>query len=143
MANENEITGTLLFLDDIRVPSDCAKYMHTKGVDCRIYHKEWVIVRSYNEFIEHIKANGLPEYISYDHDLGKGVETESRAKGMSKKESRQLKQQEKTGMDCAKWLVEYCLDNNKPMPPFAVHSSNPAGAANIQSLLDCFIKNVL
>jgi len=43
---------------------------------------------------------------------------------------------EKTGMACAKWLVNYCLDNDILMPHFSVHSANPSGAENILSLLN-------
>jgi hypothetical protein len=45
---------------------------------------------------------------------------------------------EKTGMDCAKWLVDYCMDNKKELPDFVVHSMNPAGAENIKQLLTQF-----
>jgi hypothetical protein len=45
---------------------------------------------------------------------------------------------EKTGMDCAKWLVDYCIDNKKELPDYVVHSMNPAGRENIKSLLDQF-----
>lgn len=31
---------------------------------------EFDIVRSFNEFIEYIKKNGLPHFISFDNDLG-------------------------------------------------------------------------
>ena len=41
-------------------------------------------------------------------------------------------------MECAKWLIEYCLDNNKNLPEYYVHSANPVGAKNIKSLLDSF-----
>ena len=43
---------------------------------------------------------------------------------------------EKTGFHCAKWLVDYCLDNDLRLPPFQVHSANPVGRQNIQSYLD-------
>ena len=45
-------------------------------------------------------------------------------------------QPDKTGYDCAKWLVDYCLDNDILMPHFTVHSANPEGAANILHLLN-------
>jgi hypothetical protein len=47
-------------------------------------------------------------------------------------------EREKTGMDCAKWLVDYCMDNKKELPDFVVHSMNPAGAENIKQLLTQF-----
>lgn len=59
-----------LFLDDIRNPSDCIHYMYTP-----IYTSvDWVIVRNYNEFVKTIEEKGLPEIVSFDHDLGLNVE---------------------------------------------------------------------
>lgn len=54
-----------LFLDDIRVPLDTYTYTH-KTI---FAEKNWEIVRSYTEFIEWITKNGLPYFISFDHDL--------------------------------------------------------------------------
>lgn len=73
-------------------------------------------VRCFQEFVDFIKQNGLPKLISFDHDLG----------------------EEKTGYDCAKWLVEYCMDMKLPLPKFSVHSQNSVGKENIQKLLDNF-----
>lgn len=94
-----------MFLDDLRNPPD---------------NGPWIIVRSFDEFVDWIEKNGMPDFISFDHDLGDGVPT---------------------GMDCAKWLVEHEL----PLKNFAVHSANPPGRANIQGLLDnwrahCFVE---
>ena len=68
------LPAVLLFLDDYRMPIDCASYMYRKNVDCRIYHKEWNIVRSYWQFTKWIEQNGLPDFISFDHDLADVVE---------------------------------------------------------------------
>lgn len=108
----------LLFLDDIRNPTDCLLYMQAKIQDIEIYHKEWQIVRSYDEFVAWIETNGLPDFISFDHDLGLPEE----------------QTEELNGMSCAKWLVNYCLDNDLKLPDFVVHSSNPAGARNIEGV---------
>ena len=43
---------------------------------------------------------------------------------------------EKTGLDCAKFLVEYCADENQPLPEYLVHSANPVGKKNIESFLE-------
>lgn len=133
------LPSVLLFLDDYRMPIDCASYMYRKNVDCRIYHKEWSIVRSYWQFVKWIEKNGLPDFISFDHDLADVVEL---------KEELPIEQwfdlennKEYTGMDCAKWLVNYCLGNDKPLPKYAVHSANPAGAENIEGLFLSFLKN--
>lgn len=113
---------TNLFLDDIRNPIDAATYAKGRGVNPVIYNLEWTIVRDYLQFTSWITKNGLPELISFDHDLGEA--------------------DEHTGMDCAKWLVNYCLDNNLALPKWAVHSANPAGYDNIKGLLLSFERNV-
>ena len=121
--------GKKLFLDDYRFPIDCASYMYRRGVDCKIYHQEWDIVRTYKQFVDWIKSNGLPKLISFDHDLADVEELKDGSET-----------QKFTGMDCAKWLVEYCIDNNEPLPEYAIHSANPAGVENIQGLLESFNK---
>jgi len=48
---------------------------------------------------------------------------------------------EKTGYDCAKWLINYCIDNKKELPAtILIHSMNPAGSLNIKSLFDTYNK---
>lgn len=86
--------------------------------DLRLIPQGFIGVRSYAEFVTYIKTHGLPDFISFDHDLGL----------------------QENGFDCAKWLVNYCLDNRKKMPDFAVHSQNPVGKKNIESLLNNFRK---
>src|ERR1035441_9103838 len=96
----------LLWLDDKRNPLE-SNWLDFSPIE-QPFEVTWV--KSYAEFVKCIKANGLPDAICFDHDLGDEVAVDTRAKGMSKKKSRQLKQREKSGMECAKWLVEYCLD---------------------------------
>jgi hypothetical protein len=47
---------------------------------------------------------------------------------------------EKTGYDCAKWLVNFCMDNNLKLPEYYVHSMNPVGRRNILGYLDNYVK---
>ncbi len=98
-----------LFLDDERRPGAVSWVELPEG--------PWQIVRTYHEFTMWVAANGLPDFIAFDHDLGESP---------------------RTGYDCAKWLVEYCMDNELTLPPFAVHSKNPVGKENIESLLEGF-----
>lgn len=122
-----ELTKRLLFLDDIRHPKDA--YRYTKQ---EIFQKEdWHIVRNYQAFVDRILEKGLPEMISFDHDLADEhyLETDSG------------KFVEKTGYDCAKWLIEYCMDRYLELPQYYCHSMNPVGKQNIESLLNNFKNN--
>lgn len=129
---------TLLWLDDTRDP-----YAGTWTEDYSplIYPYTLVWVKSYKEFISYVKENGLPDAICFDHDLGDVVEQLARSNGKSKKDARTLKQKEKTGHDCAKWLVDYCLDNKQKLPLWNVQSANPVGKENINMLLLAFKKH--
>lgn len=111
-----------LFLDDVRYPS------HVTWVE--MPNGPWVTVRNYNDFVKHITSNGLPEFIAFDHDLGE----EHYIVGKPKYDE----YKEKTGYDCAKWLIEYCLDNSKLFPKYVVHSMNPIGKMNIIALIENF-----
>jgi len=102
-----------LFLDDIRVPPD----------------ETWDVVRNYKEFIEYITKNRVPDFISFDHDLG--IEHYAELFQDIKKHILEEGFVEKTGYDCAKWLVE----NNHKIKEFGCHSMNPIGKENILTLL--------
>jgi hypothetical protein len=98
-----------LFLDDERVPPYKSK-------------RKWIVCRTVEEAIKTITQYGLPEFITFDHDLGHG---------------------KRTGMDLAKWLVEYDMDHDiirKDNFDFDVHSMNPIGAGNIKGLLSQYLK---
>ena len=43
-----------------------------------------------------------------------------------------------TGMDCAKWLVDYCIQFDAELPKWNVQSANPVGKDNINQLLSNF-----
>lgn len=122
-----ELTKRLLFLDDIRYPIDV--YRYTKQ---DIYlRNDWHIVRNYEEFINRIFEYGLPELISFDHDLADEHNWDNDTKRFV----------EKTGYDCAKWLIDYCMDNDLALTEFYCHSMNTVGKENIESLFKNF-KNI-
>lgn len=122
-----------LFLDDKRNPVHCISYMHLRiGRLNPIYlENDWVICRNYESFKNTITEYGLPEFISFDHDLGDEHYQEYLKYGTVTYED----YTEKTGYDCAKWLVNYCIENKKKIPNFAVHSDNIVGTQNIISYL--------
>lgn len=127
-----------LFIDDTRIPSDVG-----------LVNKDWVIVRTYDQAILML-ANLRVDEISFDHDLA---------------DFSDVNQKELTGYDVAKWIVEndqmvtYSEENPnkltgrifgaksasfqiiKPHFKFNVHSANPVGKKNIESLLNNYIKH--
>lgn len=131
----------LLWLDDIRNPflDNEGKVGSIKEIHHAIH---WVL--NYDQFVEYINKFGLPDIISFDHDIGEDQYTpEEYWDDYEKSKAYQEAQtyQDKTGMDCAKYLVEYCMDNNLELPVFYVHSANPVGADNIRGLLTNFKKH--
>lgn len=134
---------TLLFLDDTRNPLShepgCQNWLIFSPIDLPF---KTVWVKSYDEFTLWITKNGLPDGICFDHDLGYDIVLEKMSTGMSKTKAQKERRGTKTGMDCAKWLVEYCLDNKLPLPPYNIQSANPAGKENIDGLLKSFNKSV-
>ena len=95
------------------------------------------MVKNYDELVAHIRLNGLENYevISLDHDLGDGAMTEyfSNVRPNYKLEYDNI--QEKTGMDCAKWLVEQWMDG-KPVVDVVVHSANAIGSGNMMGYIN-------
>lgn len=122
-----------LFLDDIRVPYDVFKTTINPLYED---NDSWVIVRDYYQFIEWVTNNGVPDFISFDHDLSfEHYLPENQSEGI---EYTQL--EEKTGYDACKWLCDYCLDKGIPLPNYYVHSANPVGKQNINSYMENFKK---
>lgn len=129
-----------LFLDDIRMPAEAYEYTQ----QTIFIEEEWIIVRSYKDFVDWIEQHGLPIFISFDHDLA-DIDDTSQAT-FDNNENASVGQSiqghnEKTGYDCAKWLVNYCLDNHLKCPDYFCHSMNPVGKQNILGLLQSFRKS--
>lgn len=114
----------VLWLDDYRNPAEWMDYVK---MVCPIVVKEVceiIWVKSYDEFVNYITNHGLPDAIGFDHDLADENENE------------------KTGYDAAKFLVDYCIDNNANLPMYGSQSANPSGRENILNLLNNFKKYV-
>lgn len=116
-----------LYLDDVRIP--------TEG--------EWEVVRNYDEFVAHIKMNGLENYevISLDHDLGEGAMVEYYTNTKPNYELDYNRIPEKTGMDCSRWLVAESMNTKIPLPTIYVHSANPIGSANMMGYVNNYFRN--
>ncbi|GHA47924.1 hypothetical protein GCM10007103_31070 [Salinimicrobium marinum] len=105
-----------LFLDDIRTTD--MVYNEPEAGD---FH----VVRSYAEFVAYLERNGLPDFISFDNDLGLD---ESGAVAPD-------------GYAAAKWLV-YESGFDLIDLKFKVHSANPVAAEQIRGLLHNYINHL-
>ena len=103
-----------LFLDDLR---------SIEMVYPKTFASEFDIVRSYADFVAYITKNGLPEFISFDNDLGLDDHGTLAPDGLA----------------AAKWLVyESGLDLRNL--DYKVHSANPVAAEQIRGLLGNYIR---
>jgi hypothetical protein len=111
-----------IYLDDVRTP--VAKH-------------DWIVVRNYDEFVNKVTEIGLEniDIISLDHDLGDTAMAEW-LHGVTKNYKINYDNiVEKTGYDCAKWLVEQWMDD-KPVVDVYTHSANAIGSANIMGYIN-------
>lgn len=123
---------TILWLDDVRNPY---KYLDKKNNSNTFsrnknfydslkkqYNINFIWVKNIEQFSDYIVKHGLPEMISFDHDLGAGLPK---------------------GLDCAKWLVNYCRKTKQTLPKCFVHSANPNGQREIKNILKINNGNVI
>lgn len=123
-----------LFLDDWRVPTDCAQYMWQRKADCRIYHEKWDIVRSHGDFIRWIERNGIPDVVSLDYDLD---DVEELKENLPIEDWFDLDDNRSyNGADCVRHLIRECERLRKPLPEYLIHSANPDGSVEMRELLD-------
>jgi hypothetical protein len=125
-----------LYLDDVRTPLD-PNNEWIEGIP------QWEVVRNYDEFVKHIKANGLENYdvISLDHDLGDSAKQEYFNNVAPNYTLDYTNITEKTGMDCAKFLVAESMLKSIPLPKIYTHSANPIGSANIMGFINNYLRN--
>lgn len=135
-----------IFLDDIRIPTDCLGYMGKRiGKDSiLIYTERWQIVRNYSDFCLAIEMY-YPEitHISFDHDIHDShytIPNEEFFAGNYEVLQSSL-EIEKTGYDAAKWMLNFYQENNLKLPIIYVHSMNPVGRENIEKLVENYKKH--
>jgi hypothetical protein len=127
-----------LFLDDIRIPKDAINLIPT-DFNRFYWENDWDIVRNYDEFVQYLTSSGVPDFISFDHDLADfhyAFKPEDYASMSEEEMILKFGSMEKTGLDCAKFLVEYCMSVGSLLPEYLVHSANPTGKKNIQAYLE-------
>ncbi len=117
-----------LFLDDERSVSDVT-WITLPLVP-------YAIVKNYSQFVAIIEKQGLPDFVSLDHDLA--WEHYPDENGILPEELPYDDYLEKTGYHCAQYLFNYCLENNLDLPRYSVHTLNPIGKTNITELLKSY-----
>lgn len=123
--------GYNLFLDDVRKPSDVTWV--------NLPMKTYTVVRSYKEFRDLIWNQGIPKFVTYDHDLSsEHYENYHKVNQQGGLEIDYDKFDDKTGYDCAKFLVNECNKLGVKHPPYEVHSMNPVGKQNIISYVESY-----
>jgi hypothetical protein len=116
-----------IYLDDIRTPIESG----------------WIICRNYHEFVKTVSKIGMEniEKISLDHDLGDSAIKEYFGNVSKNYVLDYDNITEKTGYDCAKWLVDQSISTGKKLPLTVTHSANPIGSANIMGYINNYLKN--
>jgi hypothetical protein len=111
-----------IYLDDIRTPT---------------VPEFWTVVRNYDEFVAKVTEVRLENIrlISLDHDLGPTAIKEWHSNVYHNYSLNYDNIQEKTGYDCAKWLVERWMEG-EPVVEVVTHSANAIGSANIMGYIN-------
>jgi len=138
-----------IYLDDVRTPISSVNEWIDEDLD-------WIVVRSYDEFVAKVKEVGLENILmtSLDHDLGDTAMKEYFENVSPNYTLDYSNIHEKTGYDCAKWLVDHYYDNYVTQesrsekkqsgiifPSVYTHSANPIGSANIMGYINNFFMN--
>lgn len=115
-----------LFIDDERVPADVT--WATPRQQHLYQTEQWIIARNFVDVARTLAERGMPQRVSFDHDLG---------------------QNEKTGYDIAQYLVKMDQDCERDLWgeliafgddfEFYAHSQNPVGRENIMRYLTNYL----
>lgn len=118
---------SVLWVDDRRNPLKYLKKKPEPGnraltANLAFYHRffkkydpKFTWVKSFDEFKDYITKNGLPDFVSFDRDLGNGPYN---------------------GEMCASWLVNYCNENGLRLPDYYPHTANRKGKQNIIAIMN-------
>jgi ASC-1-like (ASCH) protein len=137
-----------LFLDDMRKPEHA--YIHPKRDGNSIVitshslenmsgvpNNGWVVVRTYEDFVQTIEERGIPNVVSFDHDLDeehiRHYYKVTESTGVIEYGNLKVK----TGKHCAEYLVQQCkAQQPKNLPEVFIHSANKWGVKEIRKVLE-------
>ena len=97
-----------LFIDDLREVS------YISNIVSPFVESDWKVCRTSSDAISCVIEHGIPEFISFDHDLG---------------------EEDTVMVFLKKWTVLFPLNK---FPDYYIHSSNPVGKENIESFVRSF-----
>jgi hypothetical protein len=124
-----------IFLDDERSPRSTTWAPWHKDGECWA----WEIVRDVDAFKKLVLEQGIPEVVSLDHDLCDMHYAIHADPGIKKIVEEDLKRTiPPTGHDALKWLLFRCIEMRCKRPVVYIHTMNPVGRDNMQSLVDSF-----
>lgn len=84
------------------------------------YNPNFIWVKNLKEFEDYIINNGLPNMVSFDHDI----------------KPKNYEGEHENGADVANWLVNYCKQNNLKLPWCFAHSANKNGIEKINQIIN-------
>jgi len=119
-----------LYLDDERLPKESFRTWGDPDYD----RLDWTVVRSHHEFVKTVEARGLPELVSFDHDLDE-EHYAALQRGMTHEGFRKADFKVPTGYISALWLVQYCWKHSLALPRYKTHTLNPYGRDIILEVL--------
>lgn len=129
-----------LFLDDKRFPQNARIHDHDKALQqySGIANFKWDIVRTYEDFVEYVEKNGIPDVVSFDNDLVDCEDPNISVEDLSEMYSMQgwENSKYKMGAHCARWLCDLCVKIQHPLPTYYVHSANTAARPIIRGIME-------
>ena len=136
-----------LFLDDLRKPEHAYIYPKRNGAGLiietqslkhvsNVDNDNWIVVRNYDDFVKTIEEKGLPDVVSFDHDLHeehiKHYYSVTEKTGIIEYGNLKIK----TGKHCAEYFVQKYKELCPPyIPHVYVHRANQWGAQEIKNTL--------
>ena len=136
-----------LFLDDLRKPEHAYIYPKRNGAGLiietqslkhvsNVDNDNWIVVRNYDDFVKTIEEKGLPDVVSFDHDLHeehiKHYYSVTEKTGIVEYGNLKIK----TGKHCAEYFVQKYKELCPPyIPHVYVHSANQWGVQEIKRTL--------
>lgn len=141
MKNKIENKSYHLFLDDERNPYDSRTMAYMKmrgGPDYK--NMIWEVAKNFEEFQLIVDQKGIPEFISYDHDLSSEHYDVSMYHGEDAYNEKSVNFTEKTGRECAEYLCSKL--QGAPHPRYIIHSMNPLAVSRITGVIRDYNKSL-